>query len=46
MPDSYLQRAIDYIERNLADAPSADEVACATGFPQSSCARRSCSSAG
>ena len=31
MRDSYLQRAIDYIERNLADAPSADEVACATG---------------
>ena len=31
MRDSYLQRAIDYIERNLADAPSADGVACATG---------------
>ena len=31
MPESYLQRAIDYIERNLSEAPSADDIARAIG---------------
>lgn len=33
MPDSYLQRAIDYIELNLANAPSTEDVAHAMGIP-------------
>lgn len=31
MPGSYLERALDYIERHLAEAPTTEEVARAIG---------------